>query len=96
MHGDDEPLHVHLEEEEEREQALAPQHDRLILQHLRDREDEVLVVLKRVVQLRVGLGQRDVQHGDEGLLDAGGALEKGEGELLAGEGFEDRREKGGV
>ena len=80
---DDHPLGVHLEEQQEGQDGLASEDDRLIFQKLADGSLEGVVILQDVVEFRVGLSEGDVDHGEEGLLDSLGALEESKRELLA-------------
>lgn len=91
--GDDHPLRVHLEEQQEGQDCFTSEHDRLVLEELTDGRLEGVIILQDVVQLWVGLSQGDVYHGQECLLDSLGAFEKSQRELLASQRFKDRGEQ---
>lgn len=67
-------MHIHFKQQQESEQTFPPQYYRRVFKHLRYSQYEILIILQSIIQLRVGLGQRDIQHSDESLLDAGRAV----------------------
>ena len=68
------PLWVHFKEQEEVKDGFASQDDRLILEQLADGHLVRRVLLQGVVQLWVGLGEGNIYHSQEGLLDSLGSL----------------------
>ena len=89
MHSDNHPLRVHLEEKQESEDSFASEHDRLVLQQLRDGHLECLILLQGVIEFVIRLNQGDVYHGKEGLLDPLRTIQEGLGELGASDRLED-------